>query len=44
MSEEFDLSKFEVSMIIRQTTMEDVEPMLEMQRLCFSRRPTCGRT
>ncbi|HSO57691.1 MAG TPA: GNAT family N-acetyltransferase, partial [Paenisporosarcina sp.] len=35
MSEEFDLSQFEVSMVIRQTTMQDIEPMLEMQRLCF---------
>jgi len=35
MSEEFDLSKFEVSMVIRQTTMDDIEPLLAMQRLCF---------
>ena len=35
MSEEFDLSQFEKSMVIRQTTFSDIESILEIQRLCF---------
>ncbi|MGB6406066.1 MAG: GNAT family N-acetyltransferase, partial [Planococcus donghaensis] len=35
MSEQFDLSHFEKSMIIREMTYADINPILEMQRLCF---------
>ena len=35
MSEEFDLSQFEKSMNIRQTTFSDIESILEIQRHCF---------
>ena len=35
MSEEFDLSQFEKSMNIRQTTFSDIESIIEIQRHCF---------
>jgi ribosomal protein S18 acetylase RimI-like enzyme len=35
MSEEFDLSTFEISMVIRQMKFEDIKRLLSMQELCF---------
>ena len=35
MSEEFDLSTFEISMVIRQMKFEDITKLLSMQELCF---------
>ena len=35
MAEQFDLSHFEKSMIIREMNYADIDAILEMQRLCF---------
>ncbi|QTD42862.1 bifunctional GNAT family N-acetyltransferase/carbon-nitrogen hydrolase family protein [Sporosarcina sp. Te-1] len=35
MSERFDLTSFEVSMVIRQMEFEDIEKILSMQSVCF---------
>ena len=43
MSEEFDLSTFEISMVIRQMKFEDITEAFKYAGIMFSRHGTMGR-